>query len=149
MKMGKSKQVHYDSGPNMTPLVDVVMVILIFLMLTGTFTGATHFLKSNMPMSEVGQVSESSTALKQSKVDIWIDGTGQYRVGGLKMTGTDGLKGFLAKKRQDYKADNVKDDDIQVTIYPRNNIKYQDIVTAYGAALEAQYPKIAFGKVKE
>ena len=37
MKLQGAKQVHYDSGPNMTPLVDVVMVILIFLMLAGSF----------------------------------------------------------------------------------------------------------------
>ena len=39
MKMKGAKQVHYESGPNMIPLVDVVMVILIFLMLAGTFGG--------------------------------------------------------------------------------------------------------------
>ena len=33
MKIQGAKKVHYDAGPNMTPLVDVVMVILIFLML--------------------------------------------------------------------------------------------------------------------
>jgi biopolymer transport protein ExbD len=32
MKLNSSKKGHYESGPNMTPLVDVVMVILIFLM---------------------------------------------------------------------------------------------------------------------
>src|SRR5688500_8519046 len=37
MKPTAAKQIHYDSGPNMTPLVDVVMVILIFLMLAGSF----------------------------------------------------------------------------------------------------------------
>ena len=31
MKVSGAKQVHYDSGPNMTPLVDVVMVILMIL----------------------------------------------------------------------------------------------------------------------
>src|SRR5580693_178767 len=50
MKISGAKKVHYDSGPNMTPLVDVVMVILIFLMLTGSFGGASHFLKASMPV---------------------------------------------------------------------------------------------------
>ena len=39
---------------NMTPLVDVVMVILIFLMLTGTFAVGEHFLQSNLPLTRKG-----------------------------------------------------------------------------------------------
>ena len=55
MKIKGAKAVHYDSGPNMTPLVDVVMVILIFLMLTGSFGAAAHFLPSSMPITADGQ----------------------------------------------------------------------------------------------
>ena len=54
MKIKGAKKVHYDSGPNMTPLVDVVMVILIFLMLAGSFAGAEHYLVSNVPFSKQG-----------------------------------------------------------------------------------------------
>ena len=54
MRIRGAKQVHYDSGPNMTPLVDVVMVILIFLMLAGSFAGAEHFLVSNVPYTPKG-----------------------------------------------------------------------------------------------
>ncbi len=150
MKMGKSKQVHYDSGPNMTPLVDVVMVILIFLMLTGTFTGATTFLRSNMPMSETGPAAPGKDdPLAKTKVDVWIDGPKNYRIGGRKIQGDDALKKALLDKRQDYTTEGKKDSDIQVTIYPLNRILYQDIVIAYGAALEAKFPKIAFAKVRE
>src|SRR5881398_3448116 len=55
MKIKGAKAVHYDSGPNMTPLVDVVMVILIFLMLTGSFGAAAHFLPSNSPIKPTGK----------------------------------------------------------------------------------------------
>ena len=55
MKIKGAKAVHYDSGPNMTPLVDVVMVILIFLMLTGSFGAAAHFLPSSMPIKDKGK----------------------------------------------------------------------------------------------
>ena len=54
MKIRGAKQVHYDSGPNMTPLVDIVMVILIFLMLAGSFIGTEHYLVSNVPFSKKG-----------------------------------------------------------------------------------------------
>src|SRR5215218_8073394 len=55
MKFKGAKAVHYDSGPNMTPLVDVVMVILIFLMLTGSFGAAAHFMPSSMPIKAAGK----------------------------------------------------------------------------------------------
>src|SRR5215213_7135311 len=54
MKIKGAKQVHYDSGPNMTPLVDVVMVILIFLMLAGSFEKGGWFLQSSMPIKKEG-----------------------------------------------------------------------------------------------
>src|SRR6201986_971875 len=54
MRIRGAKQVHYDSGPNMTPLVDVVMVILIFLMLAGSFGGAEHYLLSTTPLTKGG-----------------------------------------------------------------------------------------------
>src|SRR5205809_671221 len=54
MKIRGAKKIHYDSGPNMTPLVDIVMVILIFLMLAGSFAGAEHYLVSNVPFSKQG-----------------------------------------------------------------------------------------------
>ena len=39
---------------NLVPLIDVMMVILIFLMLTGSFAGTEHYLVSNLPLSEKG-----------------------------------------------------------------------------------------------
>jgi biopolymer transport protein ExbD len=36
MKLGAKGPARFESGPNLTPMVDVVMVILIFLMLVGT-----------------------------------------------------------------------------------------------------------------
>ena len=54
MRLKGAKQVHYDSGPNMTPLVDVVMVILIFLMLAGSFGGETTFLVSKQGIKKSG-----------------------------------------------------------------------------------------------
>src|ERR1700742_3022709 len=54
MRIKGAKQVHYDSGPNMTPLVDVVMVILIFLMLAGSFGETEKYLVSDVPVAAKG-----------------------------------------------------------------------------------------------
>src|SRR5207253_2215594 len=55
MKIKGAKAVHYDSGPNITPLVVVVMVILIFLMLAGSFGASAIFLPSSMPIKDKGK----------------------------------------------------------------------------------------------
>src|SRR5208282_2257152 len=54
MKIQGAKKIHYDSGPNMTPLVDIVMVILIFLMLAGSFNQLEHYLVSDVPLQAKG-----------------------------------------------------------------------------------------------
>ena len=76
MRIQGAKKVHYDSGPNMTPLVDVVMVILIFLMLCGSFGGIEHFLASSIPIKEKGGKATSDIkkpAFEDVQVDVRVD----------------------------------------------------------------------------
>src|SRR5687767_16026267 len=75
MKIQGAKKVHYDSGPNMTPLVDVVMVILIFLMLAGSFVSAEHFLVSNLPVVQGGAGAEQLPPgfIPDEPIDIRVD----------------------------------------------------------------------------
>src|SRR5687767_15438765 len=75
MKIQGAKKVHYDSGPNMTPLVDVVMVILIFLMLAGSFVTAEHFLVSNLPVVQSGAGGEQLPPgfIPDEPIDIRVD----------------------------------------------------------------------------
>ena len=75
MKIRVSQKVHYDSGPNMTPLVDVVMVILIFLMMAGSFVGSEHFLVSNLPISQagVGGVAPPPGFIPDEPIEIRVD----------------------------------------------------------------------------
>lgn len=46
-----------QTGPNMTPMVDVVMVILIFFMASAAFLGPEWFLKSSLPVRAAGPAS--------------------------------------------------------------------------------------------
>src|SRR5687767_1491415 len=84
MKLQGAKKVHYDSGPNMTPLVDVVMVILIFLMLAGSFGANEHYLTSNLPISESGaSASDPPPGFvpdAQFNIQIMSDRSGSFRV---------------------------------------------------------------------
>jgi biopolymer transport protein ExbD len=150
MRIQGAKKIHYDSGPNMTPLVDVVMVILIFLMLAGSFVGAEHFLISNLPLSQsgAGGVQLPPGYIPDEPIDIRVDSptpdtflatAGRIQTGDIqKLTGQ--LKGMRLALNQTGK----DDDHIQVKIGPGKNVKYRFLVQVYEAALNAGYKKVAF-----
>src|SRR4051812_37590647 len=57
----RNAQALYDShlGPNMTPMVDVVMVILIFFMASTAFLGPEWFLKTHLPAASAAPPSDA------------------------------------------------------------------------------------------
>ena len=152
MKIKGAKQVHYDSGPNMTPLVDVVMVILIFLMLAGSFVGAEHFLVSNLPFSEKGAGASAPPAgfIPDEPLDIRVDpratgdgfvaSAGQIRVD----NNQDALTTQLIRMRKQLNAAGKPTNQIQVKINPGKNVKYKHLIAVYEAALRADFEKVAF-----
>ena len=154
MKIKGAKQVHYDSGPNMTPLVDVVMVILIFLMLAGSFGANEWYLTSNLPLTErgVGNVEPKPGQVPDEIFELQIlsDATYGFRVlaGDINSQGKTPDRDWLVAKLQAKKAQfdkaGTKVDQIQVVLAPSNSAKYSDITLVYEAALKAQFKKVAF-----
>jgi biopolymer transport protein ExbD len=152
MKIRGAKAVHYDSGPNMTPLVDVVMVILIFLMLAGSFVGAEHFLVSNLPFSEKGTGAAQAPPgfIPDEPLDIRVDpratgdgflaSAGQIRVD----NNPEALTSQLIRMRKQLNAAGKPTDTIQVKINPGRNVKYKHLIAVYEAALRADFEKVAF-----
>ena len=152
MRIKGAKQVHYDSGPNMTPLVDVVMVILIFLMLAGSFVGAEHFLVSNLPFSEqaTGAATPPAGFIPDEPLDIRVDPrptgdgfiatAGQIRVD----NNQDTLTTQLLRMRKQLNAAGKPTNTIQVKINPGKNVKYKHLIAVYEAALRADFEKVAF-----
>ena len=151
MKIQGAKKVHYDSGPNMTPLVDVVMVILIFLMLAGSFASAEHFLVSNLPVVQSGAGGEQPPPgfIPDEPIDIRVDNnaaTGSFlaTAGKIQTGDVQQLTAQLRAMRIKLNATGKSDDKIQVKIGPARNVKYKDLVAVYEAALNAGYKKVAF-----
>ena len=153
MKLKGAKQVHYDSGPNMTPLVDVVMVILIFLMLAGSFGGAEHYLVSNLPIKQSGPGGAPPPPgfVPDEPLDIRVDNnrTGDGYVartttGNIVAADATTLGAKLVRLRDDLEKAGKTRDKIQVVINPGKSVKYKYLVQVYQAALEAQFNKVAF-----
>ena len=60
------------AGPNMTPMVDVVMVILIFFMASAAILGPEWFLKTNLPRS-VASAPADESLLVRVRVELVMD----------------------------------------------------------------------------
>jgi biopolymer transport protein ExbD len=152
MKMKGAKQVHYESGPNMTPLVDVVMVILIFLMLAGSFGGDSNFMVSKQAIKKSGgqgrplKPGEVPDTPIEVRVDNSRDGLGFIATGtGLApTTSADQIRTWLTSQRMKFNAAGTKTDKLLVTISPSRSVKYRYLIDVYQAALQANYEKVAF-----
>ena len=156
MKIQGAKKIHYDSGPNMTPLVDIVMVILIFLMLAGSFNTLEHYLVSDVPLQAkgVGAAAPAGTVFP-TKFDITVSVQGpNYLVkagnfASVKDTdprrACDRLTGQLKTQYRNFKDAGVKMGDVQIIIYPAQNVTLDGLVPAFEAAQNAGFTKVGFG----
>lgn len=149
MKLRAAKKVSYDAGPNMTPLVDVVMVILIFLMLAGSFGGAEHFLVSNLPLKQSGPGSVTPPAgwVPDTPLDIRVDpsGAGFVAVAGrIRTSDIHALRQQLETMREQFRQAGTEPDNVQVIISPSKVVRYENLINIYEAALDAGFTKVAF-----
>lgn len=148
MRLRGAQSVHYDSGPNMTPLVDVVMVILIFLMLAGSFGGAEHFLVSTTPVTKTGTGQNKSLVPDEVQYTITVDSPSPdrfiARAGDLSTNDLTALTAALSRKRREFNAAGTATDKVQVIIAPGRNVWYEYLIDVYQAALQAQFTKVSF-----
>ncbi len=73
----KFRRLHREEvGINLTPLIDVVFLLLIFFMVSTTFTRETQ-LSIDLP-----EAAGSASQPKEQQIEILIDESGSYRVNG-------------------------------------------------------------------
>jgi biopolymer transport protein ExbD len=166
MRLRAADRFHYNAGPNMTPLVDIVMVILIFMMLTGTFAVGEHFLQSNIAMSKKGLAASTprSGLPLDTQLEIRVDGIMVTGEGGLSQpawsvqTGGSRLDSrrsddpnaraalikLLNQRREELNRADTPTDKIQVVISPGKTTVYSHVVEVFSAAMEARFTKVAF-----
>jgi biopolymer transport protein ExbD len=156
MKIPGAKKIHYDSGPNMTPLVDIVMVILIFLMMTGTFAGTEWYLVSNLPLRQAGGGSLQPPPggfPEDEPLEIRVDQNATRdgfvaRVGQIQTGDADVLTAGLVKLRERFEQAGKGPGKFQVVISPARAVKYDYLVEVYQAVMEAKFEKIGFATAR-
>ena len=151
MKLAKRPtRIHYDSGPDMTPLVDVVMVLLIFLMMVGRFGGGARYLSSNLPITTAGvsnkQVDPNLVPKDPVTISVSPLPASGFRafVGRTSANSGQQLTDQLKALRVGLEAAGRKPDEIQVFIKPAKQLRYDNVVTVYAAVLDAGFSKIGF-----
>ena len=117
---------------NLVPLIDVVLCLLIFFVVTTTFD-ARSVLKLELPRAD-GQLAET----KGQPLGILINADGRYFVGDREVLRTDveSLKQALRE---------VAGDDRQRTVLIRADARtpWQAVVTAYDALAQLGFRKVA------
>lgn len=123
-------------GPNMTPMVDVVMVILVFFMASAAFMGPEWFLKSLVPQKPpegAGAVQTTGPAgltlpPVQLEITLSVAAGGATRATGVGKTDAsvdeviEALRAF---------AQGTPKDKIEVLIRPGRGVPYRDVVRVH------------------
>lgn len=138
-------------GPNMTPMVDVVMVILIFFMASAAFLGSEWFLRAAIP-TEQGKGGSPTRpadplALSPQKLDIVmdVDASGNTVVSFLQIS-----RGSV-QQVIDRLASFPRDEStrkLEIVIKPTPGVPYRDVVAIHAACDAAGIDKVGIGVTK-
>lgn len=117
------RQSRADQGVNLTPLIDVVFLLLIFFMVSTTFTRETH-LVVNLPEAD----ATPGESLPDT-IDILITADGEYSLNNVALVNKQ-LKTLMAGLKQISGGRT----DMPLTITADAETKHQAVVTAMDAA---------------
>jgi biopolymer transport protein ExbD len=141
----------FEAGPNMTPLVDVVMVILIFLMLVGTFASNEWFLEQRAGMTKTATSAQQPPAkdfVPDEPIVIRVSyrSDDQYLAQAEKVSTGDRreLEAQLTRMRIQLTGIGRPLDKLVVVIQPQGNVKHRQYMEVYEAALAAGFTKVSF-----
>jgi len=153
-------QVHI--GPNMTPMVDVVMCILIFFMLGSTLAAPELFLKSQTAAIDKAGLGNMAGTQALPSVRMTIKLSRQGMVGGgetmvsafdaAPMAMDDGAAVDQSRNKAIYgkleERRKTISDEVQVLIVPEAGVPWQDVTTIYSYCTGLKFKQVAFYPVK-
>jgi len=110
---------------NLVSLIDIVFVLLLFFVVTTTFTRETN-LKVDLPEAVSG---EQTTPSELKQMEILIDASGSYALNGQALLRND-LDGLMAALQKESAGDNS----LPLTISADGKTPHQAVITAMDAA---------------
>lgn len=133
--MNFRRQRSEEVNVNLTPLIDVVFLLLIFFMVSTTFTKETH-LEVDLPQATGDEKAVVEQALKT--IEILIAEDGSYSVNGLSLVNTQ--PGTLRAALKEMSENNTEH---PLVITADSQSPHQSVVTAMDVA-----GQLGFGKLK-
>ena len=124
---------------NLTPLIDVVFLLLIFFMVTTTFK-QTDELTIELPTAQSSQISTQ----EQNKVDILVTADGQYSLNGQVLINeeVDTLKQGILEISEG-------NSDLPLIISADAKASYELVLRIYDAAAQLGFSKLAHTTIRE
>jgi biopolymer transport protein ExbD len=118
---------------NLVPLIDVLLVIIIFLVVSATFS-RTSELQINLPTAEANSPQD-----KPLVITVEVDATGRYMVNGNEVAGgnVEAITSALTKAAGDGK-------DPTIVINADAKTTHQSVINVMEAARQANYTHITF-----
>lgn len=137
-------------GPNMTPMVDVVMVILVFFMASAAFLGSEWYLRAALVADPSRGSGSSPTAQKPpdplaQRLDVLLDLDERGRT---VVTGLDFQRAPLADfiERVKKMPKDKLTEQLQVVIRPAFGVPYEDAVRVHEACRGAGIWRVGLGR---
>jgi biopolymer transport protein ExbD len=139
------------AGPNMTPMVDVVMVILIFFMASAALLGPEWFVRTNLPklrVSAAGAGQAVPTRVEvvleaaqgaEARADIRIDGEKRWM--GVSLEACRGALASIVLERGTM--------DVVVLVEAGEQVAYEDVVSVHAACHALGITRVGLGKPEE
>ena len=124
---------HEELEMNLVPLIDVLLVIIIFLVVSATFS-RTSELQINLPTAEANSPQD-----KPLMVTVEVDATGRYMVNGRAVESADvaGIASALTKAAGEGKEPTI-------LINADAKTTHQSVINVMEAARQANYTHITF-----
>lgn len=117
---------HY--GPNMTPMVDVVMVILIFFMASASVLGPEWFLKTALPRSRATPQIDPTKEPVRLRIELAREGSGPTTA---SLDGGPAERLSVLPARVDAKQKAAAGAELIVLIAPSSAVPYDDVVRVH------------------
>lgn len=131
--MNFRRRTRVETDINLTPLIDVVFLLLIFFMVSTTFTRETQ-LKVDLPESASGEHVDPSI---QQQIEVLVSAAGEVAINGKTLINPtlDTLKSALAREA-------AGDTRQPVVITADANTPHQAVITAMDAAGQQGFTRL-------
>ena len=146
--MKRVRQQRRDEPPNLTPVVNVAMVVLVVFMLTASFIEPQPYMQSRVALLEQGGQSAYTAADEPLRVSVDVDPQtpSQFTatVGGDRTADDAQLRAIFQARADALASIDADLAETQVEISPQSAVVWQHLLTVYQAAQLAGFSNITF-----